>query len=171
MKFVYLNIDDRIKSEDYQRKLLEDYNNGYLVEWPYYSQWTPRFKPTMSGLQQAVKRYNYLVSKGMTMIAVTETGQRMFRGATAVSTLCRLLFGRGLVKASSEAKALDAEDMALQCWQNDDTTILAITYTYEHDKDIARLKKAGLDVKYCKPSALGYCYMIEFSSNDNRRMA
>ena len=56
----------------------------------------------------------------------------------------------------------------MQCWKNDDTTILAITYTYEHDKDIARLKKAGkagLDVKYCKPSSLGYCYMIEFCSN------
>ena len=165
MKFVYLNIDDRIKSEDYQRKLMEDYNNGYLVEWPYYSQWTPRFRPTIPGLQQAVKRYDYLVSKGMTMIAVTETGQRMFRGDAAVSTLCRLLFGIGRVKASSEAKTLDSEDMALQCWRNDDTTIVAITYTYEHDKDIARLKKAGIDVKYCKPSALGYCYMIEFSSN------
>lgn len=165
MKFVYLSIDDRIKAEDYQKKLLEDYNNGYLVEWPYYSQWTPRFKPTLPGLQQVVKRYDYLVSKGMTMIAVTETGQRMFRGATAVSTLCRMLFSKGLVKASSEAKALDAEDMALQCWKNDDTTILAITYTYEHDKDIANLKKAGLDVKYCKPSALGYCYMIEFCPN------
>lgn len=165
MKFVYLNIDDRIKAEDYQRKLLEDFDNGYLVEWPYYSQWTPRFQPTLPGLQQAVKRYDYLVSKGMTMIAVTETGQRMFRGATAVSTLSRLLFSRGLVKASSEAKTLDAEDMALQCWKNDDTTILAITYTYEHDKDIARLQKAGLDVKYCKPSALGCCYMMEFSSN------
>lgn len=164
MKFVYLNIDDRIKAEDYQKKLLEDYNNGYLVEWPYYSQWTPRFKPTLPGLQQAAKRYDYLVSKGMTMIAVTETGQRMFRGATAVSTLCRMLFSKGLVKASSEAKALDAEDMALQCWKNDDTTILAITYTYEHDKDIARLKRVGIDVKYCKPSALGYCYMIEFCS-------
>lgn len=55
--------------------------------------------------------------------------------------------------------------MVLQCWKNDDTTILAITYTYEHDKDIARLKMAGIDVKYCKPSALGHCYMIEFSSN------
>ena len=165
MKFVYLNIDDRIKSEDYQRRLLEDFDNGCLLEWPYYSQWTPRFRPTMSGLQQAVKRYDYLVSKGMTLIAVTETGQRMFRGATAVSMLCRLLFSRGLVKASSEAKELDAEDMALQCWKNDETTIIAITYTEEHDKDIARLKKAGLDVKYCKPSALGYCYMIEFSSN------
>lgn len=165
MKFVYLNIDDRIKSEDYQRKLLEDYNNGMLLEWPYYSQWTPRFKPTMSGLQQAVKRYDYLVSGGMSMIAVTETGQRMFRGANAVSTLCRLLFSRGLVKASSEAKALDAEDMALQCWKNEDTTILAITYTYEHDKDMARLKRAGLDVQFCRPSPLGYCYMIELCSN------
>ena len=165
MKFVYLNIDDRIKSEDYQKQLLEDFDNGCLLECPYYSQWTPRFRPTLPGLQQAAKRYDYLVSKGMTLIAVTETGQRMFRGATAVSTLCRLLFGRGLVKASSEAKALDAEDMTLQCWKNDDTTILAITYTYEHDKDIARLKKAGLDVKYCKPSALGCCYMIEFCPN------
>ena len=53
--------------------------------------------------------------------------------------------------------------MALQCWKNDETTILAITYTYEHDKDMARLKRAGLDVKYCKPSPLGYCYMIELS--------
>lgn len=55
--------------------------------------------------------------------------------------------------------------MALQCWKNDDTTILAITYSEEHYKDIARLKKAGLDVKYCKPSSLGCCYMMEFSSN------
>lgn len=165
MKFVYLNIDDRIKAEDYQRKLLEDFDNGCLLEWPYYSQWTPRFKPTMPGLQQAVKRYDYLVSRGMSMIAVTETGQRMFRGATAVSTLSCLLFSRGLVKASAEAKTLDAEDMALQCWKDDDTTILAITYTYEHDKDMARLKRAGLDVQFCRPSPLGYCYMIEFSSN------
>lgn len=164
MKFVCLNLDDRIRSEEYQRRLLDDYRNGYLVEWPYYSQWTPRFRPTMPGLQQAVKRYDYLVSRGMSMIAVTETGQRMFRGANAVSTLCRLLFGRGLVKASSEAKALDDEDMALQCWKNDDTTILAITYSEEHDKDMARLKRSGLDVKYCKPSPLGYCYMIEFNS-------
>ena len=165
MKFAYLNLDDRIRSEEYQRRLLDDYRNGYLVEWPYCTQWYPCLKPTECGLQQAVKRYDYLVSRGMSMIAVTETGQRMFRGAEAVSTLSRLLFGRGLVKASSEAKTLDAEDMALQCWKNEDTTILAITYTYEHDKDIARLKKAGLDVKYCKPSALGYCYMIEFNSN------
>ena len=99
------------------------------------------------------------------MIAVTETGQRMFRGATAVSTLSRLLFGRGLVKASSEAKALDDEDMALQCWKNDDTTIVAVTFSEEHDKDMARLKRSGLDVKYCKPSPLGYCYMIELCSN------
>ena len=165
MKFVCLNLDDRIRSEEYQRRLLDDYRNGNLVEWTYCTQWYPCLKPTVCGLQQAVKRYDYLVSRGMSMIAVTETGQRMFRGAEAVSTLCRLLFGRGLVKASSEAKALDDEDMALQCWKNDDTTILAITYSEEHDKDMARLKRSGLDVKYCKPSPLGYCYMIELNSN------
>ena len=163
MKFVHLNPDDRIRSEEYQRSLLDDYRNGNLAEWPYCSQWTPRFRPTMPGIQQAVKRYDYLVSRGMTMVAVTDTGQRVFRGANAVSTLCRLLFGRGLVKASSEAKTLDDEDMALQCWKSDDTTIVAVTCSEEHDKDIARLKRAGLDVKYCKPSPLGYCYMIELS--------
>ena len=165
MKFVYLNIDDRIKSEDYQKQLLEDYRNGYLVEWPYCTQWYPCLKPTVCGLQQAVKRYDYLVSRGMSMIAVTETGQRMFRGDVAVSMLCRLLFGRGLVKASSEARSIDAEDMALQCWKHDETTNLAVTFSEEPDKDMARLKRAGLDVKYCKPSPLGYCYMIELSSN------
>ncbi len=163
MKFVYLNIDDRIKAEDYQKKLLEDFDNGYLVEWPYYSQWTPRFQPTKPGLQQAAKRYDYLVSKGMTMIAVTETGQRMFRGATAVSTLCRLLFGKGLVKASSEARSIDVENIVLQCWKNEDTTIVAVTFHEEHDKDMARLKRAGLDVQFCRPSPLGYCYMMELS--------
>ena len=163
MKFVYLNIDDRIKSEDYQKQLLEDYRNGYLVEWPYCTQWHPCLKPTECGLQQAVKRYDYLVSRGMSMIAVTETGQRMFRGAEAVSTLCRLLFGRGLVKASSEARSIDVDGIVLQCWKNEDTTIVAVTFSEEHDKDMARLKMAGLDVKYCKPSALGYCYMIELS--------
>ena len=163
MKFVYLNIDDRIKSEDYQKQLLEDYNNGYLVEWPYCTQWYPCLKPTMSGLQQAVKRYDYLVSRGMSMIAVTETGQRMFRGANAMSTLSRLLFGRGLVKASSEARSIDVDGIVLQCWKNEDTTIVAVTFSEEHDKDMARLKMAGLDVKYCKPSSLGYCYMIELS--------
>lgn len=163
MKFVCLNLDDRIRSEEYQRRLLDDYRNGYLVEWPYYSQWTPRFRPTMPGLQQAVKRYDYLVSKGMTMMAVTETGQRMFRGANAVSTLCRLLFGRGLVKASSEARSIDVDGIVLQCWKNEDTAIVAVTFSEEHDKDMARLKRSGLDVKYCKPSPLGYCYMIELS--------
>ena len=163
MKFVCLNLDDRIRSEEYQRRLLDDYRNGYLVEWPYYSQWTPRFRPTMPGLQQAVKRYDYLVSRGMSMIAVTETGQRMFRGAEAVSTLCRLLFGRGLVKASSEARSIDVDGIVLQCWKNEDTAIVAVTFSEEHDKDMARLKRSGLDVKYCKPSPLGYCYMIELS--------
>lgn len=163
MKFAYLNLDDRIRSEECQQRLLDDYRNGNLAEWPYCTQWSPCLKPTECGLQQAVKRYDYLVSRGMTMIAVTETGQRMFRGANAVSTLCRLLFGRGLVKASSEAKTIDDEDMALQCWKSDDTTIVAVTFSEEHDKDMARLKMAGLDVKYCRPSALGYCYMIELS--------
>ena len=163
MKFVCLNLDDRIRSEEYQRRLLDDYRNGNLVEWPYCTQWHPCLKPTGCGLQQAVKRYDYLVSKGMTMIAVTETGQRMFRGAEAVSTLCRLLFGRGLVKASSEARSIDVDGIVLQCWKNEDTTIVAVTFHDEHDKDMARLKRAGLDVQYCKPSPLGYCYMIELS--------
>ena len=165
MKFVCLNLDDRIRSEEYQRRLLDDYRNGNLVEWPYCTQWNPCLKPTECGLQQAVKRYDYLVSRGMSMIAVTETGQRMFRGAEAVSTLCRLLFGRGLVKASSEARSIDVDGIVLQCWKNEDTTIVAVTFSEEHDKDMARLKRSGLDVKYCKPSPLGYCYMIEFSPN------
>ena len=163
MKFAYLNLDDRIRSEEYQRRLLDDYRNGNLVEWPYCTQWHPCLKPTECGLQQAVKRYDYLVSRGMSMIAVTETGQRMFRGAEAVSTLCRLLFGRGLVKASSEARSIDVEGIVLQCWKNEDTAIVAVTFSEEHDKDMARLKRSGLDVKYCKPSPLGYCYMIELS--------
>ena len=163
MKFVCLNLDDRIRSEEYQRRLLDDYRNGYLVEWSYCTQWHPCLKPTECGLQQAVKRYDYLVSRGMSMIAVTETGQRMFRGAEAVSTLCRLLFGRGLVKASSEARSIDVDGIVLQCWKNEDTTIVAVTFSEEHDKDMARLKRSGLDVKYCKPSPLGYCYMIELS--------
>ena len=163
MKFVCLNLDDRIRSDEYQRRLLDDYRNGYLVEWPYCTQWHPCLKPTECGLQQAVKRYDYLVSRGMSMIAVTETGQRMFRGAEAVSTLCRLLFGRGLVKASSEARSIDVDGIVLQCWKNEDTAIVAVTFSEEHDKDMARLKRSGLDVKYCKPSPLGYCYMIELS--------
>ena len=163
MKFVCLNLDDRIRSEEYQRRLLDDYRNGNLAEWPYCTQWHPCLKPTECGLQQAVKRYDYLVSRGMSMIAVTETGQRMFRGAEAVSTLCRLLFGRGLVKASSEARAIGVDGIVLQCWKNEDTSIVAVTFSEEHDKDMARLKRSGLDVKYCKPSPLGYCYMIELS--------
>ena len=31
MKFVYLDIADKIKDEDYQRKLMDDYNNGMLL--------------------------------------------------------------------------------------------------------------------------------------------
>lgn len=161
MKFVCVNLDDRIKSGEYQQKLLEDWNNGNLVEWLYYTQWSPCLEPTKSRLQQAVKRYDYLLSHGVSMIAVTDTGQRIFRDAKAVSALSRLLFGAGFVKASSEVKSIGIEKVALQCWKGVDATIVAVTFDDNHDREMACLKKTGLDIQYCKPSSLGYCYMLE----------